>query len=86
MNKKTSDQILFNPLLVFTCGGTGGHVYPAIALAQELSEYSCHFVGTSDREDHRIVGNYGFAFTAIGDRLLTITTLFPMFLKSCLFF
>ncbi len=65
------------PVLAFTCGGTGGHVYPAIALAQELSEYAVQFVGTTDREDHRIVTDYGFPFTAVGSRALTIMTIWP---------
>jgi UDP-N-acetylglucosamine--N-acetylmuramyl-(pentapeptide) pyrophosphoryl-undecaprenol N-acetylglucosamine transferase len=58
--------------IAFTCGGTGGHVYPAIALAQELPDYTPFFLGTSDREDHRIVAQYGFPFFTVGTRNLTI--------------
>ncbi len=65
------------PTIVFTCGGTGGHVYPAISLAQELAgEFGVHFLGTSDREDHRIVRAYDFAFTAIGTRHWTVGNVF----------
>lgn len=29
------------PLIILTAGGTGGHVYPAEALAEELSRRGC---------------------------------------------
>jgi UDP-N-acetylglucosamine--N-acetylmuramyl-(pentapeptide) pyrophosphoryl-undecaprenol N-acetylglucosamine transferase len=51
--------------IVLTCGGTGGHVYPAIALAQELSEYQSVFLGTTDRIDGDMVRRHGMPFYGI---------------------
>ncbi len=41
-------------------GGTGGHIYPAIALAQELGGENCFFITSQDRVDSEIVRRYGF--------------------------
>lgn len=46
--------------IVFTCGGTGGHVYPVVSLAQKLREYSCVFFGSENRQDSHIIPRYGF--------------------------
>lgn len=54
-----------NKTILFTCGGTGGHTYPAIALAQALAQYKCFFVGSKQRQDKGIIEKYGYAFYAI---------------------
>lgn len=46
--------------VVFTCGGTGGHVYPVISLAQKLKSHSFVFFGSRDRQDSRIIPRYDF--------------------------
>lgn len=46
--------------IVFTCGGTGGHVYPVISLAQKLKHHSCVFFGSVDRQDAQIIPRYDF--------------------------
>ncbi len=54
-------------MIVFTCGATGGHVTPAIALAQELSDHnSVHFLTSSDRTDRDIVVQNRFKHTPLG--------------------
>lgn len=54
------------PVFAYTCGGTGGHIYPAIALAQELQgDAEAVFIGSHDREDVRIVPRYGFKLCPI---------------------
>ena len=47
--------------IVYTCGGTGGHIYPAIAVAQELEgRAEAMFIGSIDREDIHILPKYGY--------------------------
>lgn len=65
--------------IVITCGGTGGHIYPGIALAQHFEEYTCCFIGTRNRIDSTIIPNYGFTFKG-----LWITPRNPLSYLTCL--
>jgi UDP-N-acetylglucosamine--N-acetylmuramyl-(pentapeptide) pyrophosphoryl-undecaprenol N-acetylglucosamine transferase len=53
-------------------GGTGGHLYPAIAVAQELaaknSGIEIRFVGSRNKTEREIVERYGFKMVAISAR------------------
>ncbi len=55
--------------IVIVAGGTGGHLYPGIAVAQELERWDPHarvtFVGSKGRLDHEILLREGFAFREI---------------------
>ena len=55
--------------VVFAGGGTGGHLYPAIAIAEELRrrvpEADITFVGTRGKIEERTVPEQGFKFVAI---------------------
>jgi UDP-N-acetylglucosamine--N-acetylmuramyl-(pentapeptide) pyrophosphoryl-undecaprenol N-acetylglucosamine transferase len=55
--------------LVFAGGGTGGHVYPGIAIAGEIRrrfpEARISFVGTSEKIEARVVPEEGFEFASI---------------------
>jgi UDP-N-acetylglucosamine--N-acetylmuramyl-(pentapeptide) pyrophosphoryl-undecaprenol N-acetylglucosamine transferase len=57
---------------IFAGGGTGGHLYPAVALAQRLAELrpncSIHFVGTARGIESRIVPELGFPLSLIAVR------------------
>lgn len=50
-------------------GGTGGHLYPAIAVAQELAAKNggidVRFVGSRNKAEREIVERYGFKMVAI---------------------
>ncbi len=50
--------------VVFTCGGTGGHIYPAIAVAKLFQERQpgCEilFIGAEDGMENKIVPREGF--------------------------
>ena len=71
---------------LFAGGGTGGHLYPAIAIAQRIKELQPNseilFIGTKDKIESRVVPNLGFRFKSIiisgFNRQLTIKNiLFP---------
>lgn len=66
--------------VVFTGGGTGGHLYPAIALADALrGRANIRFIGTADRLEAKIVPDAGYELVTISSRPLqrsiTLTTL-----------
>ena len=58
--------------VVFAGGGTGGHVYPAIAIADALRERGARiaFIGTADRLEATIVPKAGYELHAIAGRSL----------------
>ncbi len=68
-------------------GGTGGHIYPALAVAQQIKllkpESEILFVGTKKKIESRVVPQYGFNFRSIWisgfSRKLTMENiLFPL--------
>ncbi len=54
---------------LFAGGGTGGHLYPAIAVAQRIRELQPNseilFIGTKDKIESRVVPILGFKFKSI---------------------
>jgi UDP-N-acetylglucosamine--N-acetylmuramyl-(pentapeptide) pyrophosphoryl-undecaprenol N-acetylglucosamine transferase len=61
--------------MIFTGGGTGGHLYPALAVADAVKaldpEVDVLFVGTPDRIEARVVPEAGYRFEAIAARGLS---------------
>ena len=57
------------PRVLFACGGTGGHVYPAIAIADAVREIAPQaavaFAGTRDRMEWEAVPKAGYAIHPI---------------------
>lgn len=64
LNTKTKLNILF------AAGGTGGHLFPAIAVAEQLQKLTdnnidLEFIGTKDRIESKIIPEMGFNYHAI---------------------
>jgi UDP-N-acetylglucosamine--N-acetylmuramyl-(pentapeptide) pyrophosphoryl-undecaprenol N-acetylglucosamine transferase len=55
--------------ILFAGGGTGGHLFPAIAIAEKIKalepDAEIAFVGTSDKIEARVVPQHGFGFRTI---------------------
>ena len=71
----------------FTCGGTGGHVYPAIALAQAVQadptdQSEVFFIGSTNRQDAQIIPKYGFSYFGLGLSSRSIWPLIKAFFKA----
>lgn len=73
--------------ILFAGGGTGGHLYPAIAIAEEMLKQEPNakiaFVGTKDKIEAQVVPQKGFEFHTIwisgfSRRLRLSNILFPL--------
>ena len=57
------------PLIVISGGGTGGHIYPAVGLAQSIvklePETKICFIGGANRLESTIIPQHGFCFLPI---------------------
>src|SRR5512138_1713496 len=55
--------------IIFAAGGTGGHIYPAIAIADELKKINKNikikFIGAKGRIDERIIPDNGYVLSTI---------------------
>ena len=55
--------------VIISAGGTGGHIYPALAIANKIKEKDKSaeilYIGTKNRMEKDIVPSYGFKFIGI---------------------
>lgn len=55
--------------IVMTCGGTGGHIYPAIAIADKIREHhedaNIVFIGTGRPLEHEVIPQSGYQLYTI---------------------
>ena len=57
--------------VLFAAGGTGGHIYPAVAIADAVAAFAeVRFVGTADRLEQSIVPAAGYRLETISSRPL----------------
>jgi UDP-N-acetylglucosamine--N-acetylmuramyl-(pentapeptide) pyrophosphoryl-undecaprenol N-acetylglucosamine transferase len=58
-----------NPRILIAAGGTGGHLYPAISIAEQIKQIEPAteflFVGAKGRIEERIVPEHGYSFRPI---------------------
>ena len=77
--------------IVMAAGGTGGHIYPALTLANSLKErgHEVVFFGSKDRLEKDIVPSYGFEFVPFdilstsGNKLKSLISMMKAY-KRCL--
>ncbi|MGP1681560.1 MAG: UDP-N-acetylglucosamine--N-acetylmuramyl-(pentapeptide) pyrophosphoryl-undecaprenol N-acetylglucosamine transferase, partial [Giesbergeria sp.] len=73
-------------------GGTGGHIFPGLALAESLRDrgWTVHWLGTPGSMEERLVPPKGFAFESInfsgvrGKGVMTLLRLPVRLLRACL--
>lgn len=71
-------------------GGTGGHIYPALALAQALKDRdaSCEifFIGNHERMESELIPQHGYAFEGLSTKGLQGNVLQKIYALYTLFF
>ncbi len=74
---------------VLGCGGTGGHIFPAIAIAQQLEQlgHQTSFIGNRGGMEQTLIAAEGYPFNGIHvqklyRKLSPANLLFPIFLAS----
>ena len=74
--------------VIISAGGTGGHIYPALAIANKIKQKDKNaqilYIGTKDRMEKDIVPNYGIKYVGINvhglKRKLSLSNIKSVFL------
>lgn len=78
-NKNISENTYKNISIVLTGGGTAGHVYPALAVAEKLNNFNIHYIGGSGIEKEILKNHKNITYHQIStvkfQRKLTIKNL-----------
>lgn len=90
MNAAQSAQVRVGRRALVMAGGTGGHIFPGLAVAEALREksWAVHWLGGPDSMESRLVPPRGFAFETIafsgvrGKGLVTLALLPLRLLKA----
>ncbi|MAH80736.1 MAG: hypothetical protein CMP39_03530 [Rickettsiales bacterium] len=67
-------------MIAFTCSGTGGHIYPAIAVAQKIGHQKSIFIIEKDRLAASVIPKYGFNCAKINFKLKYVFSWIPTLL------
>ena len=71
--------------VIISCGGTGGHIYPAIAVANEIKKRNkmneILFIGSNKRMEMKIIPNHNFKII----RLISLFPVIRIFIFNCFF-
>ena len=79
--------------IMMVAGGTGGHIYPALALAEELEKrgHDITFVGSNDRMEKDVIPAHGFKYIGLNvystsgnvfNKFKSIVSIFFAYFKS----
>jgi len=73
--------------IVMVAGGSGGHIYPALSLADALKRrgHEISFIGSSDRMEKDVIPQHGYPFTSLkvepsGSFIENIISVYTMFI------
>ena len=73
--------------ICFVTGGTGGHIYPALALADKVKQLypdtQILFIGNNDRMEADLIPSYGYDFNSL---YYTLRSTLPQGQMSALLF
>lgn len=66
-NENTNNEIKKKPTILIMAGGTGGHIFPGIAVADKLKSmgWNIHWLGTAKRMEASIVPEHGYEISFI---------------------
>lgn len=67
MSEHTASQSNSRPTILVMAGGTGGHIFPGIAVADALAEqgWNVHWLGTAERMEADLVPKHGYSISFI---------------------